>query len=155
MSQTSLKFPSTPKSPDPDFVIFTDGGARGNPGPAAIGFVIKDSSGNLIHQQGSIIEPTTNNVAEYQAVIHALNWLLHHPQKPSPRHLLFYLDSKLVVNQLSGNFKIKKPHLQKLFNQIKFLESDLNTNCKYSHIPRAQNHQADHLLNLALDRLQS
>ena len=130
--------------------IFCDGGARGNPGPAAIGFVVKDPTGRLLHQHSEVIGTATNNIAEYRAVLSALNWL----QKN--QHLAFsichfYLDSALVVNQLNGRFKIKSAHLRDLIVQVKILESKLTAPITYTAIPREQNYQADSLVNLALD----
>src|SRR3989344_5426246 len=95
--------------------IYTDGGARGNPGPAAIGFVVKNGE-DTIAEQAEFIGETTNNTAEYQAVIYALNWI--EANQKDATTIAFYLDSKLVVNQLLGTFKIKQPHLQALSNQI-------------------------------------
>ena len=133
--------------------IFCDGGARGNPGPAAIGFVTKDAAGSVIHQHGASIGIATNNVAEYRAVIAALEWLV---KNKSTFHfslftLNFYLDSALVVNQLNGLFKVKNANLRQLIVQIKILESQLSIPITYTSIPRAQNFQADALVNKALD----
>ncbi|MBU0618788.1 ribonuclease HI family protein [Patescibacteria group bacterium] len=136
--------------------IFCDGGARGNPGPAAIGFVIYNQQGELIHRQGIAIGKATNNVAEYQGVIHSLKWLKqNYLNKYKPTMINFNLDSKLVVNQLSGLFKIKKPHLQKLVLLIKQLERELVVPVTYCYIPREKNYLADQLLNQALDQLMS
>ena len=134
--------------------VFCDGGARGNPGPAAIGFVVQDSTGSVIHQHGEFIGSTTNNVAEYRAVIAALEWLI---KNKSTFHfelltLNFYLDSALVVNQLNGLFKIKQAHLRELVLQVKILESSLQVSPVYAAIPRSQNSHADSLVNQALDQ---
>ena len=90
-------------------LIFTDGGARGNPGPAAIGFIIKDNYGEVLVELGKFIGRATNNVAEYQAVIEALTWLKNNYQRKelSNDQIDFFLDSNLVVNQLNGFYKIK------------------------------------------------
>ena len=81
--------------------IYTDGGARGNPGPAAIGFVVTDASQNILFQHGQTIGTATNNTAEYQALIEALSWVKANCH-PAPRSITCYLDSNLVVNQLLG-----------------------------------------------------
>jgi len=133
--------------------IFCDGGARGNPGPAAIGFVIKDPAGTVIHQHGASIGIATNNVAEYRAVIAAFEWII---QKLDARRyqldaVNFYLDSALVVNQLNGFFKVKNAHLRQLIVQIKILESQFSVPITYTSVPRTQNFQADALVNQALD----
>ena len=88
-------------------IVYTDGGARGNPGPAAIGVYIIDQDGNRVVKFGKKIGETTNNVAEYKAVYNALDWIKNN-LKNNIRNINFLLDSKLVVNQLNGIFKIKK-----------------------------------------------
>ena len=127
--------------------VFTDGGARGNPGPAATGVVIKDEQGKVIHQFGQTIGEATNNVAEYRAVICALEWIL--TQAPTDK-INFYLDSTLVVHQLRGEWKIKEAHLRQLAAAVHKLENNLITT--YTAIPREKNFQADALVNQALDK---
>jgi ribonuclease HI len=131
--------------------IYTDGGARGNPGPAAIGVVIKNQSGKTIHQFGRLIGQATNNLAEYQAALAALEWLV--ANQPSAKQINFYLDSTLVVNQLNGLWKVKDTALRQKVIQIRQLESTLNLPIKYTVIPRQKNFQADSLLNQALDQV--
>lgn len=134
--------------------IFSDGGARGNPGPAAIGFVVKDENNKVLYQHGECIGKATNNVAEYQGVVKALDYLLKkYPQGKGILKIDFYLDSKLVVNQLNGSFKVKQPHLQRLVQLIKVKETHLSRPVFYHHIPREQNTEADSLLNQALDKV--
>jgi len=130
--------------------IYTDGGARGNPGPAAIGVVIKDQSGKALHQFGRPIGKATNNLAEYQAVISALKYLI--TNKIKPRSINFFLDSTLVVNQLNGLWKIKDVNLRQKVIQIRQLKDSFSIPIKYTAIPRQQNSQADALLNQALDQ---
>lgn len=133
--------------------VFCDGGARGNPGPAAIGFVIYNREGEVIHQQGTAIGEATNNVAEYQAVIHCFQWLKqNYLNQHQSTAIHFNLDSKLVVNQLNGLFKIKQAHLQKLVLEIKQLETEFTMPVIYHYIPREKNYLADRLLNQALDK---
>ncbi len=129
--------------------IYTDGGARGNPGPAAIGVVIKDSQNKILHQFGNTIGQATNNIAEYQAVIAALKYLVI--QKINPQSINFFLDSKLVVNQLNGLWKVKDSNLRQKVIKVRELEGQLNTNIHYLAIPREKNYQPDALLNQALD----
>lgn len=130
-------------------IIHTDGGARGNPGPAAIGVVIRDEAGTLINQIGKKIGKSTNNHAEYQAVIEALQWLVE--QKLSVKSLQFILDSTLVVNQLNGKFKVKDANLKNQLKQARQLEGALNIPVSYLAVPREQNTAADKLVNEALD----
>src|SRR4030042_3562404 len=133
--------------------IFTDGGARGNPGPAAVGVVIKNQHGERLTGFGQFIGRATNNVAEYQAVIVALKWLIVHQETISGcRQINFYLDSTLVVNQLNGRFKIKDLKLKNLIIKIKDLEKNISQKIFYKFIPRTKNHQADFLVNKTLDQ---
>ncbi len=130
--------------------IYTDGGARGNPGPAAIGVVIKDINNKIIHQFGHTIGPATNNLAEYQAVIAALEYL--NTNKHKSDSINFFLDSRLVVNQLNGLWKVKDTNLRQKVITIRQLEGTLNTAIKYTAIPREKNFEPDALLNQALDQ---
>ena len=134
--------------------INTDGGARGNPGPAACAFVVTDDNVRLIHQQGFYLGIATNNQAEYQAVIEALKWLSQQTTKDQQPIANFYLDSQLVVNQLKGLFKVKDENLK----IKKFEILDLITNYKlkiknFAYVPRSQNAAADLLVNHSLDQL--
>lgn len=140
--------------------IYCDGGARGNPGPAAAAFIVTDSTGKILHQHGEFIGITTNNIAEYRAVLLALEWLnqkikIDNWNSKNPAGQLkivnFYLDSALVVNQLNGLFKVKKAHLRQLIVQIKFMEVQLSSPITYTAVPRSQNSPADALVNQVLD----
>lgn len=134
--------------------IFTDGGARGNPGPAAIGVVVIDDSGQTVKEIAKTIGYATNNVAEYLAVIEALSWLCqcYGKESKSSRPLVtFYLDSNLVVNQLNGLFKVKEATLSERIVEIRSLEQQLDSVIHYHYIPRRQNQRADELVNRALD----
>jgi ribonuclease HI len=132
-------------------IIHTDGGARGNPGPAAIGVVI-EKEGKLLRQFGKRIGEATNNVAEYTAVVEALQYLLNSHVTCSLSRVTFYLDSKLVVEQLNGRFKIKDMKLRELSLKIKILEQEVGGVITYSAVPREKNKQADLLVNQALDQ---
>lgn len=126
--------------------IFTDGGARGNPGPAGIGIVIYDPAGKIIFKQGKCIGRATNNAAEYEAVILALA----KAKELGGSELDMNLDSQLVVEQLKGNYKVKNPDLAKLFLKIWNLSRHFKK-VGYKHIYREQNKEADQLVNNALD----
>jgi len=134
------------------FIVHTDGGARGNPGPAAIGIVIEDSEGAK-QTTGEYIGETTNNVAEYAAVDKALLLLLTTHGQKKRGEVSFFLDSLLVVNQLSGQFKIKDQKLKSLYLKIKDSERKWGSRVSYQHIPRAKNSEADRLVNRALDEI--
>lgn len=132
-----------------ELIIYTDGASRGNPGPASYGFTISDENEELLYQEGEYIGTATNNVAEYTAVLEALRYV---QKKYGSENLEIelYADSKLVVEQLSGRFKIKSRHLKPIVNKIKILSLELG-GAIHSHIPRSKNTEADRLANLALD----
>ena len=127
--------------------IYTDGGARGNPGPAAIGIYILGENDKEILRFGKRIGSTTNNVAEYTAVITALEWLVENADLKNLKQINFFLDSSLVVNQLNGKFKIKEIHLRELVITVKNLEKTLNCKIMYVHIIREKNYVADSMVN--------
>lgn len=126
--------------------IFTDGGARGNPGPAGIGVVVYDMSDNIIKQKSEFIGKATNNQAEYRAVIAAFELI----QPSEVSEIDFYLDSELVVKQLKGEYRVKNADLAPLFVKVH------NQIIKYKkvtfrHIRRELNKEADRLANVAMD----
>ena len=127
--------------------IYTDGGSRGNPGPAAFGFVVK-RDGKTIHEKNGYIGIATNNVAEYTALIEALSWLKNNLKDEKPE---FFLDSQLVVSQLNGLFKVKNSAIRNLVIKVRILEADLGS-ITYKYIPRIKNQDADRQVNIALDR---
>lgn len=128
--------------------IFTDGGSRGNPGPAAIGVVIKNQRGELLYSIGKKIGITTNNVAEYSAVLEAIHFLYANGYK---ENVNFFLDSELVVSQLRGTYRVKNSALFVLYQKIKKIEKQLSARVSFSHIRREYNKEADSLVNMALD----
>ena len=133
-----------------NLIIYTDGGARGNPGPAAIGVYVVDSDGKEILRKSKQIGEATNNIAEYRAVIEALEWIKKNFQstsKVSDLNFQFYLDSSLVVNQLNGIFKVKQSHLRDLLLQVRKLEQEIGGKILYNFIPREKNKIADSLVN--------
>ena len=131
--------------------VFTDGGARGNPGPAATGVVVKDESGLILEKFGRYLGKTTNNVAEYQAVIDGLKICKSILIKSNFTKASFFIDSQLVVQQLNGIFKVKDQNLKTLFIEIKQLELNLPP-IEYNQIPRSQNKEADFLVNKTLNQ---
>lgn len=128
--------------------VYCDGGARGNPGPAAAAFVVIDEQGRVIKREGKFLGRATNNQAEYQAVIMALEWLQERDYSNEPEVLL-NLDSRLLVSQLKGEYKIKNKALQELILKIRKKEKRLKVS--YQLVPRSQNKIADFLVNRVLD----
>lgn len=133
--------------------INTDGGSRGNPGEAAIG-VYASSAGQEVFSLSEKIGQTTNNVAEYTAVIRSLETLLE--KKIFTEKLKYILDSELIVRQITGKYKVKQPHLQVLRQQIVSLVNRLRDNgqiklMSFVNVPREKNKIADKLVNQALD----
>lgn len=138
--------------------IFTDGGSRGNPGPAALGVYIENERGEVLFELGKALGVTTNNVAEYSAVSAAFDWLLANSDAVSKVDKVeFYMDSQLVVYQLGGLYKIKNEALKQIFYAIREKEQRLsarsNKSVSYTHVPRERNTQADRMVNKALDEL--
>ncbi len=134
-------------------IVYTDGGSRGNPGPAAVGVVIQDSSGKTINEYGQNLDKDlTNNEAEYEAVIFALKKIKHLFGKEKTKNISvqFMVDSELIASQLSGRFKIGEEHLQLLYMQVHNLRFDYK-DVSFKAIPREKNQRADWLLNRALD----
>lgn len=135
--------------------IFTDGGSRGNPGPAACSYVVLDDSGKMIEKRGKYLGITTNNVAEYQAIIFALEWLTSEGNtalQTTPTVNIF-ADSKLVVSQLNGTFKVKNSNIRNLILIIREKEASLSIAIKYNLIPREKNSLADEKVNSTLDKI--
>lgn len=130
-------------------IIFSDGGSRGNPGKGAYGFIIYNEKKETIYKEGKTIGITTNNTAEYIGVYQALAWLIKNNYTLS--QIDFYLDSQLVVEQLSNRFKVKNETLKNLYKNIKKLEQKISNHIQYHHIPREKNKAADSLVNQALD----
>lgn len=140
--------------------IYCDGGARGNPGPSAIGFSILQNGKELVGES-QFVGMGTNNQAEYKAVLAALMWLGKNKSCfAGPLQLIeVFLDSQLVVNQLNGTYKIKNNRLRNLIVKVRNAEGGLflkgiTPKIIYRYIPREQNKRADSLLNQALDEYQ-
>ncbi len=132
---------------DQHFIIHTDGGARGNPGPAAVG-VVAAADGRVVARLSQTIGQTTNNQAEYQAVHLALTYARDHGAKTVD----LYADSELIVKQLRGEFKIKNKDLAPWFVKIQALVNAIGR-VHFFAVPREENMAADALVNEALDRL--
>ncbi len=138
-----------PLSKMPPVVIYTDGGARGNPGAAGAGVVLIDGTTKIGIKQ-FLGARQTNNWAEYEAVVIALGACLEHLYKG--RDLAFRLDSKLVVEQLKGNWKIKEPGLKAQAAKVHSLLGDFGV-VTFTYVPREENKEADRLVNEALDEV--
>jgi probable phosphoglycerate mutase len=123
-----------------------DGAARGNPGPAAYGVVIETTGGERLATLAKRLGQTTNNFAEYRALLAALEYTLQH------RHLRLkvYSDSELLVRQMEGVYKVKSPDLQPLHERARALVAQLEA-FTIQYVPREQNREADRLANQALD----
>ena len=128
-------------------IIHTDGAARGNPGPAAIGVTIKDEKGTLLARISERIGSTTNNQAEYRAVIAGLEKAV----KLGAKHVKLYSDSELVVRQILGRYKVKNAALRPRYLEVIKLIGELES-FKAASLPRGKNSEADRLANEALDR---
>ncbi len=126
-------------------VIFTDGASLGNPGPAAIGAIIKDEQGRLIAHISRRIGRATNNQAEYRAIIAALEKAI----SLGARQVELNSDSELVVKQINGRYRVKKAALKPLYQKVKQLQDSLE-GFSVTHAPREQNTEAHKLAHLAL-----
>jgi ribonuclease HI len=129
-----------------DVVVHTDGGSRGNPGPAAIGAVICDREGRVLAEIAEALGVATNNVAEYTAVLRALE----RAHELGARRVDLKADSKLLVEQLNGRWKIKNPTLRVLHEKVREAAKRFDA-VTYTHVRRERNVEADALVNVALD----
>jgi ribonuclease HI len=127
-------------------VVNVDGGARGNPGPAAIGVVVSDSSGEVLDELGEPIGVATNNVAEYRALLRGVEWA----RALGAEELEIIGDSELVARQLTGAYKVKHPSLKPL-HQEALAALGVFDRWAIRTVPRTQNARADGLVNRALD----
>ncbi|HUC87256.1 MAG TPA: ribonuclease HI family protein [Candidatus Saccharimonadales bacterium] len=133
-------------SPQAELLIHTDGGSRGNPGPSAIGVVITTPNGKHVESFGKYLGITTNNQAEYSAVVAAIKAA----EKYQPQKLDFILDSELVVKQLNGVYRVKHGELRVLYDEVQKLIGGMQVS--FSHVLRSQNQLADIEVNKALDQ---
>jgi len=128
-------------------VAYIDGGARGNPGPAGYGVRIEDEMGGLITEFNGFLGSATNNVAEYNGLLAALRYAREHGH----RKVRIKSDSELLVKQMRGEYRVKNPGLQPLFQQARTLAEDFER-IVYEHVRREQNKEADRLANIAMDQ---
>jgi len=128
-------------------IAHTDGGARGNPGPAGYGVVIHDSQGNKVASLSQYLGRQTNNFAEYQALIAALEYACGHQTKA----LKVVSDSELMVRQIEGAYRVKEPTLRELHGRAKDLIAQLDW-FEIAHVLRGRNREADELANAAMDK---
>lgn len=131
--------------------IFTDGGSRGNPGPAAAAFIVKVSN-KEIFSNSKFLGVDTNNFAEYSAVIIALEWLDKNYKKNGFTKVNFILDSELVVRQLNKIYKVKNSKIKVLYEDVVKKLSDISCKFTFTSVTRDKNHEADKLVNQTLDK---
>lgn len=141
-----MTLPFTSDRPTGRVVAYIDGGARGNPGPAGFGVRVEDADGTLIEEFAESIGVATNNVAEYRALIAALEWAKGHGYD----QLHVRSDSLLLVQQMLGNFKVKNAGLQPLHAKARMLAREIGR-VTFEHVGRALNAHADRLANHAMD----
>jgi ribonuclease HI len=134
-------------APEHYLVAYIDGGARGNPGPAGFGVLIKDQSGKKVAALSEYLGHRTNNYAEYSGLIAALEYALQHAHKA----LKVISDSELMVKQMRGQYQVKSPSLLELYQHAKKLSQKLDW-FSIQHVLRAQNREADGLANAAMDK---
>jgi ribonuclease HI len=133
-----------------DLTVYTDGGARGNPGPGAIGILLLDGNQQVVERHSEAIGVVTNNQAEYKALIKGLELARKHGAK----NLKCFSDSQLVMKQASGEYRVKNQTLKTLHRKLKTLEAEFDS-IQYTHTPRTNKHIqiVDALLNERLDEL--
>lgn len=143
--------PAVGVDPHQEYLLYCDGAARGNPGPAAAGYVLIDLEGRELFAHGDVLgDRITNNVAEYTALVRGLDLAL----RSGVRRLRVRMDSELVVRQVRGEYKVRHPGLKPLFARVCALLPGLER-FHIEHVPRAENARADALANAALDDLRS
>ena len=138
---------SEPEHPREIFVAYVDGASRGNPGPSSYAVIIRASDGQVVFQLGKYLGRTTNNVAEYYALITALDYAAAH----NIRQLRVRSDSELLVRQMQGRYKVNSAVLKPLHERARKLTNGLSF-FHIEYIPREQNSEADALANAALDQ---
>ncbi|HEY3765585.1 MAG TPA: ribonuclease HI family protein [Gaiellales bacterium] len=126
--------------------MWVDGGARGNPGPAAVGYRIEDDEGTVLDEAGRTIGTATNNEAEYRALITALE----RAATLGASEVEVRSDSQLLMRQMTGSYRVKSPHLRELWNEAQ-QAADGFERVRYVEVRRTENTEADRQVNLALD----
>lgn len=136
-----------------DLIAYIDGGARGNPGPAAIGVIVRDEQGKTFVEDGVAIGHATNNEAEYRALIHLLERCAGDPSilRSGAKRLRVHSDSLLLVSQVTGVWKIKEPRLRELYDKVQKIKVRVPFELRIKHVEREKNKDADKLVNQALD----
>lgn len=139
------------------YILHTDGGARGNPGPAGAGAVITDEKGEVLREAHKSLGKATNNFAEYSAVILALETLkkIIPVSKRKESEIEIKMDSELVARQLANKYEIREETLFPLFIKVHNLIISSFPKVTFSHIPREKNKEADRLSNKAMDESES
>jgi len=138
--------PETCAAPGPDLVAHIDGGSRGNPGPAGYGVHVATAAGDGVAEIYGFLGVTTNNVAEYAALLA----LLERAQALRPRTLVIRSDSELLVRQMNGQYRVKDPNLKRLHEAARRLLADVPA-ARLEHVRREANRAADALANRAMD----
>ena len=131
--------------------IYTDGGARGNPGPAGSGAVIYDG-GKKVAEVSAYLGIQTNNFAEYEALILVLHKTAELFGSPLARPVHVRMDSELIVKQMKGEYKVKNPVLKEKYTRVKMLIAESFPHISFTHVRREKNAEADALANAAMDR---
>jgi len=126
--------------------LYVDGASRGNPGEAAFGVHVTDEAGRTVAELKGYLGRATNNVAEYQALVHGLRWAF----EQGARRVKVFSDSELLVRQMGGAYRVKNPGLLALHREARELRGRFE-HTSIAHVPRERNREADRLANLALD----
>lgn len=134
----------------PHILIYTDGGSRGNPGPAALGVYI-EKDGKVVAKIGKYLGVATNNFAEYSAISEAFSWLLKNKKIYKTEKVDFHMDSQLAYSQITGLYKVKDAKIRDFIFKIRQVEQELKMPIFYHHIPREKNKIADFIVNQVLD----
>lgn len=137
-----------PPDPRARLIVHCDGAARGNPGPAGIGVVIADEEGRILDEIALGLGVATNNQAEYTAAIEGLR----RARELGAREVLLRSDSRLLIEQLEGRYRVKNPALQRLHRRVRELERGFE-HVAYEHVPRELNRAADRLANRGVDAM--
>lgn len=148
MTQSSLfSEPPAPRSSGFEVIANVDGGARGNPGPAAYGVVVRNAQGQVLAELSKYLGIQTNNYAEYSGLLAALEYAAHAKYES----IKVISDSELLVRQMQGRYKVNHPVLKQLFDKAKLLTESFHL-FRIEHVLREKNKDADRLVNAVLDR---
>lgn len=147
MTQSSLFSDPSPRSSGFELIANVDGGARGNPGPAAYGVVVRDAQGKVLAELSKYLGIQTNNYAEYSGLLAALEYAT----QTKYESIKVISDSELLVRQMQGRYKVNHPVLKQLFDRAKLLTEGFHL-FRIEHVLREKNKDADRLVNMVLDR---